>query len=573
MSITCDLRIDGRPVPDQAATYDTLPTAMDGLTVTWGRRGRLQQPEPATCQVDIHLNTDTIARDLEWITPGASVEVTATRQTADAPTLTLITDTTRYSIDAPGGYPVERVWAPAPASNDPAAWEHIPTVTYGTRYQVQTRIVAAAPATTTVTPLYYDAPDAQPTVGAPLQATSDGVYEWVPELDRIGLWVGVRITVANVGPTWATAQQKTWDASPVTWVSYRTVTIHGLTLSRTGIITRSSTVFYGRIATAPMEWNRDAARPVIHVTATDIRAELGHLRIGDEPWPVETARKRIDRIIALSRVAITVVTPPAFDTTLLAAKDIDSRSVIDLLGEIAKSTGTVLWVAAHERVGAYLRFELPTDRVALYQLTTDKNGHLGIAPAASAAAHLPARLIDLDGLSIEQDTTDLASQVSVRWEDSDEHEHAAIVTDPDRNLRYGYRSLSVSTDLTSHEDATVLAQSLLKQTAPGGWTIPAATYTPDETQGENVMRLLDATSRLGHPLILDNVVHWMPGAPGIPVYLDGATATYTRATWQMHLSLTRGATPAKSVTWKTIPTTARWRDARLTWLEISSAQP
>lgn len=92
LQITCELAINGQRVADSAASLAAhTVTALAGLSVQWGRRSRLDQPEPATMHAVLALPDGTGApRALEDLQAGMPVSVTAS-YTAPAQTTTVIT--------------------------------------------------------------------------------------------------------------------------------------------------------------------------------------------------------------------------------------------------------------------------------------------------------------------------------------------------------------------------------------------------------------------------------------------------------------------------------------------------
>ena len=43
---------------------------------------------------------------------------------------------------------------------------------------------------------------------------------------------------------------------------------------------------------------------------------------------------------------------------------------------------------------------------------------------------------------------------------------------------------------------------------------------------------------------------WMPGAPSIPVYLEGASSTLTGKHWEVALTITHGGSQFSAITFK-----------------------
>jgi hypothetical protein len=343
-----------------------------------------------------------------------------------------------------------------------------------------------------------------------------------------------------------------------------------------------ATAFEGRITTTPVQWDDHLRRPVMTITATDPSAELANLRLGDQPWPAETAATRLARVVALTGLPLRHSIDHDLRDVLMGPRDVDSQPASSLLEEVATTTGGVLWPLTHATTGPYLRIEDTTSRLALYGLVIPDEGPVTIAPAAHGAITVPASVLDRDGTTISRDTTDLATVVAVRWTETgtDEDgkptsvEHTETTTDPDRLTAYGYRSVSTSTALTTQAAARALAQRILSLTAPGSWTIPEAHWDTDRpgTEPLAVLAAVDSTRRAGLPLMLTGVAPWIPGAPDIPVYLDGGHLQYAGGRWVIDLTLTRAATTARALTWADTPPALTWqRMTRLTWADLAHA--
>ena len=85
------------------------------------------------------------------------------------------------------------------------------------------------------------------------------------------------------------------------------------------------------------------------------------------------------------------------------------------------------------------------------------------------------------------------------------------------------------------------------------------------------MSTLDASTRIGLPIVITGCANWIPGSPNIPVYLDGGTITREHGHWVHDLTLTRASTASHSTTWKEMPPHARWTQfPNITWADIGS---
>jgi len=586
-AITCELAINGRTVADSAASLAAHDvTALAGLSVQWGRRSRLDQPEPATLSATLALPSGIGApRALEDLQAGMSATVTAS-YTAPAQTTTVITARPETLTAGSPTRPVTRIYPPAVFAQDghsPAAWDTIPKTAAGTVLHAAVTLTIPDQARASVAPVYFTAPWARSAqIGNPIiTVTSSGTYQQDFTPERPGTWVGMAIIFDPIAPLWRTMARR-WPAYEQRWQDYTRITISAALLTRTDTPIYTATVFTGRITDIPVTYDARLQRPIATITAAEYPAEMANIRIGSKPWPRETARERIERIISEAGIKITAITDSAPGALTLAPLDVDRREPWALLQDIAHSTGAILWPATHAVTGDYVRLEDLDQRKALYALNVPPSGQVTIDPAADHAMSIPAAVVQRSGITIKRDTTDIATTVEVRWKETttDQQGEQTLTdrvvneSDPQRLAAYGYRSMSVQTDLTNEQDARRLAARTLDRTTPGGWQIPAATWDTDYpgTDPLNVIAALDSTRRIGLPLMLTGVASWVPGAPNIPVYLDGGTCTFDQGRWLLAMTLTRAATRADSVRWQQVPRPVTFaRLARLTWAQLSAA--
>ena len=588
--ILCALAIGGHRIADTAADLeDHQVTALDGLQVRWGRSSRLDQPGAATMTATLALPTGTAAvAALDALQPGATVEVTS-EYTAPPADTTVIpsTPTETLTAPAPATAPLVRTWPPgtlAPEGTAPASWDALPRIGYASTLTATATLTLPPRTTATLHPVYYTGPWASAATLGPALATltASGTMraDITPTIDHVGQWVGLAVRVWPIGPTWKD-QTAAWTGYPVTWQSYAQATTRAVSLTRRDSLLYQATAFTGRITDAPVKWDDTLHRPVATVTAAEFPAEMANMRVGDEPWPSETAAQRIARIVTLTGLPVRTVIDPDPGAVILGARDVDSRDPSSLLQDVATSTGAILWPATHATLGPYLRLEDPDQRRALYRLVIPTTGPVTIEPVAGAATELSARTVHRDGVEVVRDTTDLASVVAVRWAETTTSgtgevtttERTTTLTDPDRLATYGHRSISLGTELTTATAAHQLATRTLARSAPGGWSIPEATWDTDlpGSSPEAVLMAVDATRRLGLPLMLTDVDDWVPGAPRIPVYLDNGTYHYRGGRWVLDLTLTRAAVPAAALTWQDLPPAITWpRFSALTWADLSS---
>ena len=583
--ITTSVEVAGTRLPTSSADlHDGKATVLDGLTIRWGRSSRLDQPRPSTASLSIAVPETLVSAVTDLCEPGAPIIVTSETAPGTVEEMIVVSSTAQqvHTIDT-----VARLMpaAPPPEGYAPAAWDHLPTMTRGAVYHAALTVTWLPPdSTIRVAPVYASGPwpstwtlgpvVASTSTTGPLHALID------PPDEHLGTWVGLAIWANPLGPMWA-ALTTLWETIGEPWERYGRAETTRHTLTRAGASSATATPFAGRITDAALSWDETIGMPRLQLIAADASAEHANIRIGDDPWPSETAAERIGRAINAARKTIRTVIDPAPGALTLAPKDIDSQSLTQVLRAVATSTGAILWPAAHRTTGEYYRLEDLNRRRSLYKLRQAADGHAFLETASTGATILNASTLARD-VDITRDTTDLATTVTVTWTEpgvddtgkptSTQHNEKA----KDQALidRLGHRSVSITTDLQSAADAQALANATLARSAPGGWTIPEArldtrmpTLSPQTT-----LLLLDSTTRIGHPLIINGAAPWVPGFGRIPVYLDGGIYTYRNGRWTLGLQLTRAAVPGDALTWKQSPISLTWTllDA-LTWLDLATA--
>lgn len=578
--ILCELETNGQTITGTAESLTSgKTTVLSNVSISWGRKSAFDQPTPATARAIIALDKSDPATAARIFEVGRTLTITA-RYAAAAPAapITLHADSSRKTLHPPTpGAAITSTIPPAPYSDHPEAWDNLPRIEFGNIVTGSIRVTIPPGSRLRIRAVYYSAPFATTaTIGETLVDTrTSGTHTWeyVPDQRHAGAWLGLRLDVDPVGHSWDNTPN-TWSAYPITWDSLNVVHQSALNVTRSAGLTHTAIVFTGRITDAPLSWNDEAGRAQVDLTAVDISAELSNRRIGSQPWPAETLSARIDRVLRESRLPLRAVFSTPAAARITAAKDVDSKPVLSLIKDIATAAGCILWLAAHSTIGAYIRLEDPSRRDALYRLDLPPTGGARLAPAATAATPIPADEIMRDSVEVNQDLADIASSVSVKWQETQGDkttEHTETAQDPARLRAYGYRNISINTELTDPAAARELAQQTLNRAAPGGYIIPSATWKPRHSDPANVLKALDATNRLGMPVVITDVPDWIPGAPAIPAYIDGGHYTYTRGRWTLDLSLTRPAAAGNSITWQQTPPAMTWQRTPLSWLDLSTA--
>jgi hypothetical protein len=87
------------------------------------------------------------------------------------------------------------------------------------------------------------------------------------------------------------------------------------------------------------------------------------------------------------------------------------------------------------------------------------------------------------------------------------------------------------------------------------------------------MTILDATTRIGLPILLTDVPAWSPAPTraDVPLYLEGAKLTNHDGAWTLELLTSSAAAQgAAAITWDDVPPAWAWDqfDPTITWNDL-----
>jgi len=630
-AIGCRLMVNGQRVPDGSPGDSPLdPNALSGLAVTWGRKTTQDQPEAATCVVQL-MDVRGGAAFVDAYRVGLPVAVWATTTTYPDPTEPTFVDptfsgtpdgqvpgnvrTSNVSATAATGEGL-RIWPTHPTRNavvtlspadrvtgDPDAWDAIPRIGPGQTWTVAATVAVPAFVGVTVQAVVYDAPDdTTPTVvGAPyvlgpdttpelLGTPVDNLVTFRVSTDLSG-WLGVRLTFLPPGPAWdQLPTDLVWDDVPadVTWDDVATSYVRDVTAyaPASGVL-REAVVFAGFVTDMTATWDDDAGHALVELTATDFTADMDNRNVGDEPWTVEPMASRFNRVVNLSGAGIETIIDPGVSSQLMSYQDVDSQGAMGLLTDLGQSVDGVVWSAFHATEGAYLWVEDVSAR-ASGMVLTEQDGTVVLVPdTLGGRIELSACDVLLDPVTWVQDTTDVATRVAVGWQEQGVGEDGEPTTtertytlvDGSLELIYGVRRVSVSTLLTTQADAAVVAQRIMARSTSTDWRAEAMTWElgDDVLDGpaiERAMSLIDGTSRIGAPLVLTELPDWTPVQGDQAVFLEGGTYTFEDGAWVLDMTVSRATGLGQSVTWDELPADWSWDmfDPGLSWDELRGAR-
>lgn len=633
---SCTLWIDGvRYADGQPGEPNAAPVALTGLQVIWGRDTTLDQPAPAACTFTV-LDLPGDPRFTARLVIGARVQVRADATIYPDPTVPIMPDpgfesapvgstpsviagnvaavTVQTAVKRGGARAVRIdpadpdravrvIFPPAPlsAAHDPAAWDAVPrslagqSWRYGAAVRVPTALSAVARAQ--VHPVLFTQPWAgtEQVLTDTATAAAPDTGGWSAHSALVtpppGVWLGLAVDVYPTGPSWDDVPPAlTWDQVPpaLTWDDLAATFIDDLVLLAPAAgAARAGEVFTGRLTDLDAQWDAGAGGTVVKCTAQDDTAELANRYVGAAPWAAESLGARFGRILTAAGQSMQYTVDPGPAARPVSYRDVDNQPAAGLLAELAQSAGGVLWSATSLTTGPYLRLEDVDARPPMWQLYQGADLVIRIRPAPVVAAKgvtVSACDVLLDPVHWEQDVADVATRVAVGWRDQTpdpvkpvDKTTTAINTAAEATA--GQRRVQVSTQLAAAADADALAASLLARLTAGGWRIRGLTYRVELADPLGpagialVMTILDATTRIGLPIMLTEVPAWSPAPTraDVPLYLEGARLTNTAGAWTLELITSSAVSQgAGGVQWDQVPAGWQWDqfDPSMTWDQL-----
>jgi len=351
---------------------------------------------------------------------------------------------------------------------------------------------------------------------------------------------------------------------------------------------RAGEVFTGRITDLDAQWDAGAGGTVVDVTAQDDTAELANRYVGAQPWPAERLDARFTRILSAAGQAMAAIVDPTAAAHQVSYRDVDNQPSLGLLQSLAQSVGGALWSATSLTTGPYLRLEDIDARPALLVLAMGDDDLVHIVPASVLGVRgvtVSACDVLLDPVHWQQSVDDDATRVTVGWRDQAPDpvkptDRAATAIDAAAEAATGRRRVQVSTELAAGADATALASSLLARLSTGGWRIRGITYRVELTDPLGpegialVMTILDATTRIGLPIMLTDVPSWSPAPTraDVPLFLEGARFTNNAGAWTLELITSSAVNQgAPDVAWNQLPADWSWAELgpEISWADLA----
>lgn len=625
--ITGYVVIGATRLADTGADYAAgKPTALSGLSLTWGRDGPQSQPEVGACTFTVG-DREGDADFLGALKVGAPATVYATvkvdrtgsvgvdaavdpgfasdlnwRLKASVP---VVDDPGRDALAPPGHAAklslngTEAVVPIAPFTAHPGGWIGVPRLggldTAGQRWNVTMRYRVGPIAGSNVATWQFRVfTDSAKQAGKPLgnwisfakQANTYvtiGGYYTIPSTLPYDYWIGLAVTgdgpawntVTPAGLTWAQVPAGSWDDVDTMWLDE----FHAIAPP---VTYRRATVANGRITDLAASAVGDTVQ--VDVTASDWTADLANQNIGAVPWWAERLDDRANHITSYAPAQPAVAVDARCAAFLVSWVDVDNQPIYGLLQDLATTGDGVLW----PRFGT-LWIEDPDTRAALAVLGPDPaSGLITVSGARGTTGGVVLDSCDVlrDGLTLEQTVEDVVTRVALTWMDQTIDPDTGQTSPTDVSLfvdadvqtqtDYGVRELAISTQLTRSVDGTAVANRKLARGAPGAWHANGLVWDTDTTAPNDLdqlvtaLTMLDMSARVGLLLTVTDVPAWIPLGPDLSSYLEGGTYTYEDGRWILEAGLAPSGMSGASAKWSELDPGWSWQlfDPSVFWTAL-----
>jgi hypothetical protein len=311
---------------------------------------------------------------------------------------------------------------------------------------------------------------------------------------------------------------------------------------------------------------------VMQLTAVGAVSLLGVRDItGQEPWPAETDVARANRILAAADVPHDVT---GLSRTTVVGQDVDRRTALSLIGDLAASVGAAVFDTPDGRV----IFQPFTARVpgvqwvAWHDAAGDWANAIGIwaewavdSPNADLPTPLPYQSIVWEPVWLSTSAL-IVNHVTIGY-GVDTAEHLTR-QDPESVARYGRRHIGDDTQLADDTSADYRAGLLLARYARPGWEMRSVEIDPAAVSLGTMRDSLMA-------LMCGNRVH-IPGLPGpapareATMVVEGWTHILGAHTESLIFTLSDPAHSYAGIAWESVNPAIRWQDISPSLLWINA---
>ena len=498
---------------------------------------------------------------------------------------------------------------PAPFTPDPVGWDAIPKTQGGQTWSVGVSVcvpdwlgVADGLVRVFAQVVGFPGPTGNvavtlgPRVELPVHA---GV--WYPYAITVtppqGLWLGLRLVAQPVGPAWRDVPAATtwaslggspaWQGVGVLWLDNLAILAPAAGALVEGV------VFAGRVTDLAARYDRAAGGTWVDVIAQDAMAELGNRPVGRTAWPAETLGARASRAFTgaeLPPTTYSLTVDGSAAAVPVSLRPVAPTGVAAILYELGTSIGGAVWATTSIVGHTVVRVEDVANRPAMARLAMVGGVVVivdGLDPVTGPGIVLDACLPLLDPVTWVSDSADLATDVEVAWLrqvtiDGQPDTEAAVEFARDVALRdrVGEYAVSVQTVLADLAVASTLASAILARMQSVGWRVSGLVWqmAPAELLSgadlQNVMRILDATRRIGLPITLTELPAWSPisPTPTLYQYLEGGRFVYDLGAWTLELLTVDTASVGRAdIPWNALPADWSWNefDPDIAWADLA----
>ena len=327
-----------------------------------------------------------------------------------------------------------------------------------------------------------------------------------------------------------------------------------------------------RFAGTLVDISVDHAAGTTTLVGTDQLGSLARVKVGDEPWPAELDGARIERILDLAGVDLDGAGPwtdavgswaaavgtwriarvPHVDggTVTMLPRDVDRKSVLELLTQTATDAAGVFWVDR----GGIFHYQDADHRPREPETTIDA-------------------CVFVDDAVFTKGTAGMVNRLVLRYGDP---EASVTVEDGTSSERYGLFDVSRTTDLQNGTDADAIARKIVSWRRLPRWSAPALVFDSASTLGDpdDVGWVLSATT--SSPFALTGIAEPLP-AGGETSYLvvEGGRDRFEGGRLQVDLVCSSLFQTRPATVWADVPAGDTWAtvDQSATWLDADMLYP
>lgn len=328
-------------------------------------------------------------------------------------------------------------------------------------------------------------------------------------------------------------------------------------------------VFTGRITDRVLE-HPEPGTAAVTVTATGALAQLGRLKVGDEPWPVEPAQDRAARILALADP------PGGWDVQApggerdVTRRDVDAQTPLQLLTDLTATTGGAV-------------FDTPSGRIVYQPLPARQTPIFGLrwldldpglrwrdipwrwrdaptSPASRPTVPVAACLIEWEPQWTSAAGTVINSaRVAYGPEVEGEDRPTEDASDPRSIAVHGLREARLDSQWQDAAAAAERARRIITTQARDRWEVDGASLILDDADPDTLDTLLGL--RVGDRVQLQGLPAPSPGSGGSWTGLvEGWTVQQAGEASRMVLRLSDPLLSLAVQRWRDAPPALRWQD-------------